>query len=387
MKIFCLLSIFLPLVTLSQNSISGKVFSEKDEPLQGASVFIPNSTIGVSTDSDGVFVLRNVPDGNFNIAVSFIGYKVVIVLISNAERSKSFIIKLQPKDNELQAVIVSHYDKEGWKKWGDVFTTAFIGSSVYAGKCSIINKDILHFTYNEESKLLYGYADEPLIIENKSLGYRIYVSLSDFNYNLSTRDVDYAVYSFFTEMKGTDEEEREWNQNREKVYAFSLMHFMRALYANNLKNEGYEVRLLERKQNTEKQRIQDIYRRRFATIRDSLSGRQLRDNDINKLLDKTLSRDSVKYYRKILAQDDRTDKLHPEPLKFKDIVHTTDSNTAIVHFSDWLQVTYKKAKEPEEYYAYRNELNSMSNNTLADVVNNGNISRDYPVTEFTSTLR
>lgn len=354
--------------------------SEKGEALQGASVFISNTTIGVSTNAKGEFVLAKVPGGDAEIVVSYVGYEVTSVLIPAADRNKRYIIKLQLKSSGLATVIVGKYDKRGWKKWGKTFATAFIGTSSYAGQCEITNKDVIRFNYNKKTNQLHAYAGEPVRIENKLLGYNISVTLIDFAYDLSTKDVDYQVYSLFSEMQGTDDQELEWKKNRDNVYSLSLMHFMRALYTNNLRNEGFQVRVIKRSQNPEKQRVQAIYKNSFSKIKDTLwDDMQMKESSVNKLIEKNFPRDSVLYYQSVLKQDDRTENLHLELSGFKDIASETDSGRVLLDFNDYLHVTYIKAKEPQEYTDYRNKLYPDINTPNA--VNQ----RMYPSTDLSLT--
>ncbi len=380
MKLLAILFLlFLPPLAFCQNKISGKVISEKGEALHGASVFISNTTIGVYTDAKGEFVLNKVPKGNAEIVVSYVGYEVTSVTIPAAKRDKRYIIKLQLQSSNLTDVIVGNYDKRGWKKWGDIFTAAFIGTSSYAKHCDITNKDVIRFIFNKKTNQLHAYAGEPLLIENKSLGYNISVTMIDFVYDLSTKEVDYQVYSLFSEMQGTDDQELEWKKNRADAYSLSLMHFMRVLYARNLKNEGFQIRIIDRNPNTEKQRVQTLYKNSFSKIRDSLGNMQMKENTVNKLIEDEFSRDSLLYYRSVLKQNDRTENLHLELAGFKDIASQTDSGTVLLHFNDYLQVTYIKMKEPQEYAAYKNKLYPDFN--TPDAVSQ----RMYPNTELSLT--
>ncbi len=376
-RILFLLMVCQPLLTFCQQMISGKVVSEKGEPLQGASVFITNTTIGDNTDAKGAFVLNKVPGGNVEIVVSFIGYEVTSVVIPAAARNKRYIIRLRLQSIDLSTIMLGNYDKRGWKKWGNTFITAFIGTSSYAKHCDITNKDVIQFIYNKKTNQLHAYAGEPLLIENKSLGYNIAVTMINFTYDISTKNVDYQVYSLFTEIQGTEDQELEWKQNRAGAYLLSLTHFLRALYAQNLKNEGFQVRVIEKNVNPEKQRVQALFKESFLKIKDSSGDEEMKDNAINKLIEKSIDKDSLMYYHRVLAQDDRTGNLHLELLTFKDIASHTDSATVLLRFNDYLQVTYIKTKEPPEYTAYKNKLYPGSYS--ADNASQ----RIYPSTELT----
>jgi len=60
------------------SAISGRVFDmETGVALPGANVIVRDSQFGSSTDSQGNFVIRNVPPGNYTLAASYIGYKKI----------------------------------------------------------------------------------------------------------------------------------------------------------------------------------------------------------------------------------------------------------------------------------------------------------------------
>ncbi|HSN61437.1 MAG TPA: carboxypeptidase-like regulatory domain-containing protein [Ferruginibacter sp.] len=68
-----LLFSFLCVTGFSQSyyTISGKIISsDSKQPLQGASVFAQNTTIGTATDAEGNFKLT-LPDGGYSLVITF----------------------------------------------------------------------------------------------------------------------------------------------------------------------------------------------------------------------------------------------------------------------------------------------------------------------------
>ena len=60
--------------------LSGKIFdSSTGEPLIGANVVLKGTSIGVATDANGEYTIKNTPAGSYNIAISYIGYQQQIV--------------------------------------------------------------------------------------------------------------------------------------------------------------------------------------------------------------------------------------------------------------------------------------------------------------------
>lgn len=369
-------------VTVSgQDKISGKVESDKGEALAGASVFISNTTIAATTNASGEFVLDQLPKGNLQLVISFVGYETNTIVIIPSMRSKKYLFQLRPQSNELKDVVVGQFEKDGWKKWGDLFTDLFIGTSAYAKNCIIKNTDAIRFAYNSKKKMLYAYANEPLLIDNNALGYHLAVSLVGFKYETDTRMLDYQTYSSFSEMDGTEDQQLEWSGNREKVYGYSLMHFMRALYAQNLKNEGFQVRRIESVPNVEKERVQQLYKERFAFMKDSLKDA---DNaSIQQAVERSFGKDSLTYYKEVLAEESKAMNINFNLETFKNIATATDSNTVRLYFTDLLQVTYIKAKEPQEYLAYKSKL--YVERKIINKTESKQMERGYPVTELSLT--
>ena len=74
MKNIFLLTILLSTFCFSQTTIKG-VITSKEEPLAFASVYIPKLNIGSNTDENGNYILKNIPQGEYIIHFSFIGFK------------------------------------------------------------------------------------------------------------------------------------------------------------------------------------------------------------------------------------------------------------------------------------------------------------------------
>lgn len=58
-----------------QGIITGKVLSDDGKPIIGANVFLSGTSLGAAAGTDGVYLLENVPAGDYNLVVSAIGYK------------------------------------------------------------------------------------------------------------------------------------------------------------------------------------------------------------------------------------------------------------------------------------------------------------------------
>lgn len=90
--------------------IKGTVTDKKKEPLPGASVIVKGTSVGISTDINGHFVLK-VPSNIAAVTVSFIGYKPQEVVIWDTDPSKPHVydVVLDEDSNQIDEVVVTGY--------------------------------------------------------------------------------------------------------------------------------------------------------------------------------------------------------------------------------------------------------------------------------------
>jgi hypothetical protein len=230
MKKLCLVLLLIcAYPAFAQKMLKGIVSDENGTALPGASVFLANTTIGTTADARGGFEL-SVPQGKYELVISSIGFETYSLEFNASMVVNNFEIKLKPKVKELETVIVTPFEKDGWEKWGSFFTENFLGSPYIANGCSIKNYKTIRFRHFKNPDELVAYAIEPLIIENKNLGYRIRYQMETFSYDFTTHYLVFEGYPFFEEMPGSERQHRKWEERRAEVYEGSIMHFMRALY-------------------------------------------------------------------------------------------------------------------------------------------------------------
>ena len=227
--------------------VSGTVMNaETRQPMMGASVFAQNSTLGTATDAEGNFKLY-LPNGGYDIAITFTGFNTETKRVSSAETNSSLEIFLKQKQNEMAevSVVSSSEVKNGWEKYGSFFLENFIGKTVNSQSCSIINPEILKFYFSKKRNRLKVMAAEPVLIENKALGYNIKYALDSFTYEYNTDVSLFIGYPLFEEMIASDEKQQsKWAAARQQAYKGSLLHFMRSLYQKKLKEEDFEIQYL-----------------------------------------------------------------------------------------------------------------------------------------------
>ncbi len=243
--------------TAQQDSylISGKILdAASQQPLQGASVFAQNTTNGTATDKDGNFSLR-LQNGGYDLIITYTGFQTATKRISNTDAlDNNMVIPLKQKEKAMEDVVIaaSNEVKDGLEKYGSFFEENFIGKTPNSSQCTIKNKEVLKFYFSKRKNRLKVLASAPLEIENKSLGYNIQYTLDSFTHEYATQLSTYSGYPFFKDMQAADEAQRNtWYNNRLKAYRGSILHFMRSVQHKTLKEEGFEIQLVAKKDDIE----------------------------------------------------------------------------------------------------------------------------------------
>ncbi len=264
--------LFLPALllcinALAQNNytITGKVVDAiTNNPMQAASVFAQNTTMGTATDANGNFTLY-LPNGGYDLIVTFTGYQTMSRRISTADAGdKSILIAVNRKMEAMEDVVIkaSNEVKDGWEKYGSFFLDNFIGKTTNSQQCTITNKEVLKFYYYKRKDRLKVMATAPIEMENRALGYKLKYTLDSFVHEYGTDAGIYTGYPLFEEMTPTDSlQQGQWQANRLEAYNGSMLHFMRSIYNQTLWEEGFEIQLVaKRNQQDTAVKLQDYYR-------------------------------------------------------------------------------------------------------------------------------
>ncbi|MGB8191181.1 MAG: carboxypeptidase-like regulatory domain-containing protein [Chitinophagaceae bacterium] len=223
--------------------VTGKVIDQSSgQPLANASVFCQNTTLGTVSNSEGLFRLQ-VPNGGYDLVVSYTGFETNSVRISNESAAQPITIELKKQDKTMQevAVVGSTELADGWAKYGKFFMDNFIGTTPNAALCSLENQSALRFFYSKKRNRLKILTREDLVITNKALGYKIRYQLDSFVFEYNTNISTFSGYPLYEELAGNDTEKLNWNKNREKAYMGSRLHFMRSWYDSTLAEEGFAL--------------------------------------------------------------------------------------------------------------------------------------------------
>ncbi|HET9057239.1 MAG TPA: carboxypeptidase-like regulatory domain-containing protein [Chitinophagaceae bacterium] len=241
--LLCLLLSFLKTYSQQYYVVTGKVLDTLQQPLSGASVFCQNTTVGTLANAAGEFKLY-LPEGGYNLVISYTGYQTQSLQISNITEFPLTIV-LKQIEKELAEVVVQNSNevKNGWEKYGKFFLENFIGTSPNAERCTLQNPESLKFLFLKKKNKLKILGKDDLIVMNNELGYKIHYKLDSFIYEYNTGISGFFGYPFYEEIQGSDSLKLVWKQNREKAYYGSRLHFMRSYYDSSLTEEGFMLEI------------------------------------------------------------------------------------------------------------------------------------------------
>lgn len=109
---------FLLILTFISITIQAQVFGEltgyvKDEmgtPLFGASVYLENTQIGITTNEDGFFILKGIKPGSYNLTASYLGFqpqtKYNIIVKSKGNQQYNFFLTVASE--KLQEIVITN---------------------------------------------------------------------------------------------------------------------------------------------------------------------------------------------------------------------------------------------------------------------------------------
>ncbi|MDR1224931.1 MAG: carboxypeptidase-like regulatory domain-containing protein, partial [Tannerella sp.] len=248
MKTFlvCLCLLTASAVTLSAQTLRGTVLDAgTGEPVAFANVYLEGTTFGTATNPEGEFSISVKNRINTRLIVSYTGYETVV--ISNPFETMPEIIYLTEMENKLSEVVVTGKSAFTERQKRNAFCEQFLGSSVAGSLCRILNEDAIRLVYDPETRRLHGYADVPVEIENRRLGYRIQWDLVEFTLylkspkSLDSKNVD-SVYIFgFPFFEDVKKYVIQYETRRRKIYDISQRRFFKLLADGTLAQSDFRL--------------------------------------------------------------------------------------------------------------------------------------------------
>ena len=326
-------------------AVKGKVLDEETgKPLPYASVFLNNSTFGAVADENGDFEFYTKP-GNYDLIVNFFSYQPIIYPIEFTESSqKKFVFKMRPLEYDLEEISVESTRDKVWYKNYEVFKSTFLGSSINARKCEILNPEVLIIDFNQKTKTMKVRARDILKIRNAGLGYEIDYLLDVYEYNVGLGRVYFQGYPRFLEMQGKKGKVSKWAKARKRAYLGSPTHLFASLVAGNVVSEGFSMIKIIRKPNPNRPSDQEVKEAREKLRSARLNGITISPNaDANNVVTRSREPKYIQY-------------TNNQPITSDSLIFRKNGKIYL-NFEDHIQIIYNK--EPSET-AFTGSLSNKS---------------------------
>jgi len=105
-----LIIVLISIVSNAQIKLSGTVVDEKQQPIQGVSIYFDGTTIETKTTKNGTFSLNVQEIPNSKLIIRHLGYES----FSPVDYSKPIYIQLKPKkiEKKSQNMMLVHFQKK-----------------------------------------------------------------------------------------------------------------------------------------------------------------------------------------------------------------------------------------------------------------------------------
>ncbi len=180
---------------------------------------------------------------------------------SRISPDKDILAYLTPKVFEMKDVSVNARGNPQIRRQNlAIFRREFLGRTINAKECEIINEDDIRFITSPDKDTLKAFSLKPVFIINKGLGYKITYYLNKFEYIKSDYLNQLIGNSLFDEDTTSISDKQNYMARRDNAYYGSKMHLIRSLWHDDLKSDGYIIKK-EKKQLT----YRDLVRNRLST--------------------------------------------------------------------------------------------------------------------------
>ena len=121
-----------PLAAAGKGNFSGKITDKSGNPLSGASIYFSDLRVGTQTNTDGSFLMNNIPAGKHLVEISHVGYNTLseFVEITN-DLKKDFILTEAVVEND--AVIVTGFSSATQLKKSPVAVSLIRKQELFTG--------------------------------------------------------------------------------------------------------------------------------------------------------------------------------------------------------------------------------------------------------------
>jgi iron complex outermembrane receptor protein len=138
----------------AQNTLTVKLIDcDTKEPLIGANIVLQNTTNGASTDTEGLAVLSDIPDGKQRFEITYVGYeKTIKEFTFPLSSDEPVVIRVEADEETLQEVVVS--STRGTRTFKDIPTRIEFINAEELGEKGVMKPGDIRMLLNESTGIM-----------------------------------------------------------------------------------------------------------------------------------------------------------------------------------------------------------------------------------------
>ena len=227
------------------------------EPIPGVYVFVPNSSIGTTTDFDGRWQLDMNDHHVEQLIISHLNYKNLELDLDDPLLSSDTIFLVETPSELDNVVLNAKFKSRLRKKRLRRFSNALLGEGKERKKTVIQNPESILFV--EEGGELQATATEPIVIRNEHLGYDINFFLEEFRIDHNEDGIYQGKIHFEALEPESPRQKASYLKNRKQVLRFSKRRFFKDLVENSMDEETYLLFMCYMTSNRKFEKLRDLH--------------------------------------------------------------------------------------------------------------------------------
>ena len=213
------------------------------KPVPDAFVYLDGTVISTTTDVMGRFEIK--PPGVINTQLIVHHLSYAPFTIPNPFQEIPEAIYLQEKSRQLTEAVVSA-DRFTRAQKMKAFKEQFLGTTKPGASCEILNEEDITISYDLQTQTLTAFSDNPIVVVNRFLGYKIHFTLVEFKTVFSGNKIDHAYarqsfYAITSSYEDLNPNNRTFQRRRNEVYEHSLAYFYKNLIQGSLEKASFRL--------------------------------------------------------------------------------------------------------------------------------------------------
>lgn len=275
-RLFCIF-LFFNLTFVASQTYKGVILDLKtNEPIPFVTVYFKGTSIGTTSNINGSYTITKPENIETSLIYRIIGYETQS--IQNPNESNTKVIRMKVTVGDLDAILLE--SDLSWSRAIKIkeFKKYFLGETKYVRGSKILNLSKVRLRFNPSTKKLTAYCNEPIIIENNYLGYKIKYDLADFEvqydlinneqttasgngYNISSKkdsNKDYYAKNaflngsaFFEDMELDSRKKERALERRQKLYESSEVFLIKSIVKGQMNLNQFYLIYDRKKRNPE----------------------------------------------------------------------------------------------------------------------------------------